>query len=455
MILPKFKEGDLVSASDWNLIASEVNRIWGSEAGPGLRLTKGEPWRISSTAAIGSASLEFNGPVWQIYVYRPTGADDYDVNAAPSAIFLTGPFTQTGTVNTKRIARLKWSGSRTVADAQFAANGGINLATGGQYLQQRMAKVPATGAMLFLGQTSDSTWLDGNNGVFWAANPTTGQRLFSPWANVESVAPGYRDDSMTGIASGGDTIALSAGVLSGGDPGIMLFDTSGNVVETSPGDYVFSNGSASSYFWLCAKPGNGYLFENNAANPNPKVHAITASAAGGITLNATWEANAGTGGNSSASNPIPPFIPSDRQSFRFFFPEWNGTTYGSILPPFTEIVSLETDGSLLGTDLLAWIPSPLFGQQQQPLACGPTVGDYIFTSNAYDTLYLIFDSLYKIIPPGDFNGVITDAKYFRQRNDGTHQIIVCGEFTEYLGEPAPYLVFIDQDGNRLSDLEWP
>jgi hypothetical protein len=49
MILPKFKEGDLVSASDWNLIASEVNRIWGSEGANGIRLTKGEPWRIRKT----------------------------------------------------------------------------------------------------------------------------------------------------------------------------------------------------------------------------------------------------------------------------------------------------------------------------------------------------------------------------------------------------------------------
>ena len=449
-----------MSASDWNLIASEVNRIWGSEAGPGLRLTKGEPWRISSTAAIGSASLEFNGPVWQIYVYRPTGADDYDVNAAPSAIFLTGPFTQTGTVNTKRIARLKWNGSRTVADAQFAANGGINLATGGQYLQQRMAKVPATGAMLFLGQTSDSTWLDGDNGVFWAANPTTGQRLFSPWASVESVAPGYRDDSPTGIASYGDTIAVSSGIISGINPGLMLFNTSGNPVEVSSGNYVFKDSISSSYYWLIASPGVGYLFESKAGEgTQPYVHQITGTVAGGIDFDATWQANVIAG--DEADRAAPPILDAGRNYLMMTLSPTGWQDTGSVHYPVTPMSQIQVTGANRGLYIGDLSVIGLF-DSMIPLSAGPTPTPYgsadcIFQKSDQTELHLYLDGFLTTltVSNGDFNGVVVDAKYFRQRSDGTHQIIVCGEFTEYKGEPAPYLVFIDQYGNRLSDLEWP
>ena len=454
-----------MSASDWNLIASEVNRIWGSEAGPGLRLTKGEPWRISSTAAIGSASLEFNGPVWQIYVYRPTGADDYDVNAAPSAIFLTGPFTQTGTVNTKRIARLKWSGSRTVADSSFATNGGINLANGFQYSLQRMAKVPSTGDMLFCGISSGATWLDGEGGVFWGANPTTGNRAFSPFSNVESLVPGITDSvGYYGVASYGDTIALATGILENQyASGITLYSTSGVPVEVSAGNYLFTDGASDSYFWLTSSPGVGYLFESKASGvaqgTQPFVHQITGTLSGGINFDATWAANVVAG--DEANRYVPPVFDSGRNYLMMTLSPTGWQDTGGVHYPVTPMSQIQVTGANRGLYIGDLSVIGLF-DSMIPLSAGPTSTPYgsadcIFQKSDQTELHLYLDGFLTTltVSNGDFNGVVVDAKYFRQRNDGTHQIIVCGEFTEYKGEPAPYLVFIDQYGNRLSDLEWP
>jgi hypothetical protein len=53
-----------------------------------------------------------------------------------------------------------------------------------------------------------------------------------------------------------------------------------------------------------------------------------------------------------------------------------------------------------------------------------------------------------------FNGSVIDCQYF-STFDGVQQFIVVGAFTEYLGQPAESIVFIDQNGNRLADLIWP
>lgn len=474
MKLPKFKPGQLVTAADWNAVAREVNRIWGTEAGPGLELVKGNPWRIRKTAGGASNSLEFNGPVWQIYVYRPDGEHDYHVTEDPTAIFLTGPFTYTGTLNTRRIARLKWNGTRTVPDNVFAASGGIDLAAGGEYTLQRMAKIPTTGTMLFMGQSSYSTWLDGQNGVFWAANPTTGARLFSPWASVEAVAPGYRDDAATGIASRGDTIATSYGIISSGNPGVMLFDTSGNPVETTPGNYVFTDGLASSYYWLVPTQAQGstsqcaYTFATNRGGGTvPYIHQVDASAAGGISLNAQWSANlVDTDGTNSQWTPAS----SNENAYLYFnivAPGWQD--YAGLHSPTSSLAAISARGSAVGpsttgghvVDLLVGsLASPLITLGNGPESApggNAAYGDLIFQSEDGSELYLFFGgNLVSLsISGGDFDAAISDAKYFRQRSDGVHQIIIAGEFTTYRGESAPYLAFIDNAGNRLADLEWP
>lgn len=472
--LPRFTPGQPVRASDIKLIADAVDRIWASSGVNGIELIKGNPWRIRQTAGGSGNSLRFNGPVWQIYVYRPTGDHDYHVTEDPSAIFLTGPFTYTGTLNTRRIARLKWNGSRTVPDSAFAYRGGIDVASGGEYTLQRMAKVPSTGAMLFMGQSSFSTWLDGENGVFWAANQATGERLFSPWASVESVAPGYRDDAATGIASRGDTIATSYGIISSGNPGLMLFDTSGNPVETSPGNYVFKDSLASSYFWIVPTQAQGsssqsaYTFATNRGSGTaPYIHQIDASASGGVSLNAQWSANlVDTDGVNSQWTPVSS-VDNGYLYFNIGEPGWED--FAGIHTPTTSLAAINARGSAVGPSLtgshvsdvsVGTIASPLIvlgnGPENAP-GGDAALGDLIFQSEDGTELYLFFDgSLTSLsVSGGDFNATVSDAKYFRQRNDGTHQIIVAGEFTTYKGQAASYLVFIDQDGNRLDDLEWP
>ncbi len=456
MKLPKFEAGQLVSAKQWNAIAREVNRIWATETGPELVLTKGSPWKIRAKSGVfGDGIPEFNGPVWQIYVYRPLGVGDYDLEADPTAVFLTGPFTQTGTLSTKRIAKLKQGTGGTVVDSTFASNAGINLASGYGYSQQRMAKVDGTGKMLFIGINEGATWLDGQNGVFWCAEPENGTRLFSPFANIEALVPGITNTvNYTGIASTQSTIALSAGTQAGfAASGITLYDTSGTPIETSPGNYLFQDGTADSYFWLIGNDGAaGYIFESDSDfGTQPYVHAITAGL-GGIAFDSVWDANAGTGDSANQFEP-PSLFYGDGTSTKIIrtVTSWNGVT------PTSPISFIQSNGAARGLYVYDAPVTPPLVAAMIVTSSGPSDGDAIFTSSDLQELHLFLDSnlVSLTVSGGDFNAEITDAKYFRARGDGTHQIIVCGEFTEYRGEPVPYLVYIDQDGNRLSDLEWP
>ena len=53
-----------------------------------------------------------------------------------------------------------------------------------------------------------------------------------------------------------------------------------------------------------------------------------------------------------------------------------------------------------------------------------------------------------------FNGLVVDCQWFSTVGS-VQQFIVVGSFTTYQGLPAERIVFIDQDGNRLTDLTWP
>lgn len=450
MRLPRFEPGKIVSAKDWNAVAREVNRIWATETGPELTLTKGMPWRIrAKPGTFGELTPQFNGPVWQIYVWRPDASSDYQLGASPSAVYLTGPFTQVGGTSAKRLAKLTLQGGRTRLDSTFAAAAGFEFA-GAQYLKQPIARCFDNDRLLVLGVTSDLTYLDGERGVFFGINESTGERAFSPWASVESVVPGYRNEELTGVASNTDTIAVSAGILSGWAPGVMLFDTSGNPVEVSAGNYLYQKGLSSSYLWVIANAGTGYIFQSNEVHPF--VHSIQASAAGGVSADSIWNTGAGTG--IGASSGFVPTIDAEQNHLILFASEWNGTVLATI-----ESAGIWLSGDPRGYLDYAQSITGLFEPNTFiSLSAGPNSPDIIFTNFFQDTLYIYLDgSLTQIttsLSGGFHGGPIVDAKYFRTRNDGTHQIIVAGEFASYKGEPVPYIVFIDEDGNRLADLEW-
>ena len=163
----------------------------------------------------------------------------------------------------------------------FAQSGGI-IVDPNYYDGTKMAKVPATGAMIFQGQAVDgidATWLDGTEGFFWGCDATTGELLYAPLADVETQVPGATQEPVTGIGSFGDTIAVSVGDLSTTVAGILLFNTDGNIIETSPGNYLFTFLNTATNYNLTAYPGIGYLASSNNVGTSPFIHALDASAA--------------------------------------------------------------------------------------------------------------------------------------------------------------------------------
>lgn len=454
MNLPtNFKAGQLVKASEWDKIASEVNRIWAMETDANFELTKGEPWRIRYRGA--SVAANFNGPVWEIYVWRPTATHSFDTEEAPEAVYITGPFTANGSTETLRIAKLQATGLRkTELDSSFSVNCGFLEAP--TYFRQRLARcfdddtlVVACGAGI--------TFKDASNGLFFQVETASGNLAHTPpWAGPESVIPNITTDgTITGIASYGDTIAISLGV-SNSPAGLVLFQTDGSILEAvaGSGTWIRQDGLASSYYSIIADADSYvYTVQWGIGYPSPQgIKKINASVATGMTDDAVWYSNAGTGG---ATEGYAPTISSSSLILHAGLDEWNGLINSSPIAqiqnsPFPQ-QGIPVNPSDLGVPNVPAISNVI-------LLCESHVTDTIVFLAALnpETLYILRTDTGVLTTLSGFNDAVSDVKFFRLKDDlVTEQYIVAGDFTTYNGESAPYLIFIDQNGTRLADLEWP
>lgn len=451
-----FKAGQPVRAKDWNRIAREVNRIWAMEAGPGLTLVKGEQWRIGGYTGTVTAWQPVDGPVWEIYVHRESAVGDWDIGAAPSAVFLSGPFRNMASNPAGYIARLKRAtGGGTTLDTAWTNAFSFAEHESGYY-RQYLSKCAADGSLLI---SAGGGFLDNDSerGLWWKVNERTGEKLANPWADAEAVVPGIQGISVSGIASYGDTIASSHGILES-DTGLMLFDSDGNPVEVSAGQYLWNSPSVASHFYVIAGA-SGYLYEATASvGGEPGIHKVEATAAGGIVTDATWAANGGDGTIGGTTLALRPILFSGEAEVCLGLYEWDN---GIPFPPGSP-GTLNFTGASRGSDfyLFPWETMVGTNVNAYPLTTwpAPSVGLVCIGigNAAWEGLVWIGNGTSYTL--AEFDAAVYDVKFFRTKDDGvTHQFIVVGDFTTYVtdGLPAQYIIFIDQDGNRLTDLEWP
>ncbi|NBR88098.1 MAG: hypothetical protein EBT61_21860, partial [Verrucomicrobia bacterium] len=116
--------------------------------------------------------------------------------------------------------------------------------------------------------------------------------------------------------------------------------------------------------------------------------------------------------------------------------EFSGTSFDWAGTPY--LIGSGTDGAVLGvTSKGEFYLSFGFTRDSSVAGCSPRLE--MFCVDPDGILYF---------------GPVRDCQFFCENSQGIRQFIVVGDFTEYLGESAPYMVFIDEGGNRLTDLEW-
>ena len=432
---------------------------------------------IVTTTTTTTPVIALNGGAYQIYVMRPGASNDWQISQPPESFFITGPFTAIHAQPTRGIAKLvAKTGGGTAVDLTFAAAAGFTMEPGFNYYQQRMTK---SGTRLIVAAGSGFRNLQGNPGLFFAFNKTTGATLFAPWANIDALLPGITGESVQGVASYGDTIAMATGFLGTQVVGITLYNTEGTPLfadrGAADGDFPHFP-HAPQYLWqheffgsgtiwsLIAGP-DGYYVDGGLARLElggedfGGLRKLQATAAGGITPNVAWDVAAG----SSGTTADPGVLSEDNAYLASNLYSWNG-------------VDTITSTNLLSTNGASFFPSiaGMPGVGTMVLCFGGSLTN--FNANGQIQRWLVVMEAYTNIPAADlkklyilrlsntgnvlttvtgFNDFVSDCKFFRRKNDNiTDQFIVVGGFTTYQGLPAVGMVFIDQFGNRLADLEW-
>ena len=467
MILPKFKEGDLVSASDWNLIASEVNRIWGNEvdSSAGLEMVKGEPWRIRYTGTGGQViNRWFNNTCRKVYVYRADGWD-YGGESAPIAFYVAGNFTSLNNRQTLRLAKvIRGSGGRSSRATAFCNS--VKFSTGTSFLSLNKD----TGASLLVGGENRNSFNGGSLANAHMIDLDAG----TPVAGF--TGPDFPSLPMQGMVS------MNGGCLFHTYTELRATDYSGATTATHSSPVNMHN--------LVTDGNNAWLSMRRVFTGVPTGYDGDHYPDGIRQLDylgnivGAWDAAAGFGAGCccffAALPPKELWIGGDNYIYTSASLEyqnsqdmtWDGVPFG-YGGQTAGILKVGTDGVLGGVSLGIDHLGPDFVDPRPPnsdrawMFCKSPSGELWF-GGGVDALYSsagsVSTSNYKLYKFNEntnaityisgFNDTVYDCQFFSEVN-GTQQFIVVGAFTEYNGETAERIVFIDQDGNRLSDLEWP
>jgi hypothetical protein len=462
MILPKFKEGDLVSASDWNLIASEVNRIWESEAGEGIELIKGERWRIKYKAGeAGTISTWFNARTRRVIVERGDSWD-YGGTGEPTAFYVAGAFTTLNQRKAQRFAKVVKSASGGSArDSVVCNNVGFTAET-----------------FLLSQDKSDSSRIYvGSNGL---ANfpPLTSKNVFLIGKSSGQLDPDWSGYSfpvtpLIGLASVSDrVIAHDYTTL------VALDDTASLIAaHSSPVNMHSVVSDGTSVFLSMRRVFTGVPTGYDGDQYPDGIRKLNKN--GGIIP--AFDSVAGIGAGCCCFFGIIPGKEAWDNGDKFFYSStsleylnsldmtWDGIPFGGASS--AGIIKISEGGVLYGLDISMTHVGPDFTEGNTSdrawLFCkspsdeiwfgggvtGITDGAGSFSVTPY-RLYKYNENSLNAAEIATFNGTVWDCQFFREV-DGIEQFIVCGDFTECNGDPVEYIAFIDQDGNRLSDLEWP
>lgn len=476
MELPRFKAGQPVTASQWNAIAREVNRIWATETGPGLRLTKSKKWRLTQTTRLNPPTPEcdaggLNGPAYRVFVWR---GDKWDYGSAnpPLAFFVGGNFTQWGAQSAVRIAKFVPTTdcelNSTGVDPEWQA---LNQFGGPVYF---LSTTKDTTPYLLVGtQSGAQRNATGGYDVAWLIDWDSGELKsgFTPIAG-SSIGPGFygQVNSLVAIESYilacRFTAIYQRHIPSNGGSGLI-----GAPVN------IHNLAGASDKFFLSSRKVLGDPPDPLTPNIYDVEPRSLAYLEPGYTVETTFDSNAGVGGATDCFTLV--LTPKESwnnaeyedkicwgvhsKEFTGTAYSWAGTTYESSTPdPTSIIVPILKNGELhplvsIANGLLAtwggranvfcyhdgslWFSGDMtgvsaFGTELIPCTANNSLIRWDVQTNSIDVF--------------TFNGAVHDCQHF---HDG--QMIVVGAFTQYGMDSTPYMAFINQSGTNLVQLEWP
>ena len=447
------------SAEEWNKFAQHVNTLWNTRAGPGMRLTKGEPWLLEYSDAEPPAPIDptittwFNDTCVRVYVWR-NDAWDYGSDSPPLAFFVSGSFTTLNDLTTYRLAKVVKGLTGASARATAFCNA-VDFSGPTAFFSKNKNNLN----QLFVGTQNQTQYHDNAGGNAHLLHWQTG--AVDP--SFTGINCTFYTSQMTGIAS------VAGRFLIHDYETLYSTDTAGaNVItRATTGSFKMHsivNDGVSGYIQTAYISGGTY-----DGNVNPQgVRKVNANGS----QNAAWDA-ASSGGsacglffgsfpNLSLWNAGDTNLYTSASLQYGSALSWNGVSFG--FTGYTGgIIKLSSSGVASGAPL--GIKPDL--KDRAAVFCKSPAGDLWFGAavnelrTATQTIPTSTYQLYKYNEATDtatyfsgFNGLVVDCQWFSTVG-AVQQFIVVGSFTEYLGLPAERIVFIDQNGNRLADLTWP
>jgi hypothetical protein len=483
MILPKFKEGDLVSASDWNLIASEVNRIWGSEGANGIKLTKGEPWRIRKTGRTTQPTAVcqaggLNGPAYKVYVWRGDKWD-WGSDSEPLAFFVGGDFTQWGTASAVRIAKFIQTVDCELnsigVDTEWQANNSFGASSGIYHLSTTKGATP----YLLVGSLS-GTQRNGAGGfnVVWQIDWETGllRPGFSPVSGA-SIGPGFYGSLLS-------LCAIDGHIIGSRFTNVIQVDALSGAVSAT-GSPVNNHNLAAAYdkYFMSSR-----CFMGDPAGTDESLWGLEPHSLAYISANYVIDAGFGAGAGVGADSDCLTLALTPKGLWYNQYDEdkicwsvhslefggqsysWAGAAAYALDTNYSCIVPILKNGTLhpavgLGSHLVATLGgrASVFSAEQDAVWFGGDMSSVAsfgvgpITVTANNTLCRYSPNT-NAIDAFEFNGPVYDCKHFY---DG--QMIVVGNFTQYVGvvggspvnQSCNYMAFINQAGEFVPQLTWP
>lgn len=455
------------SAREWNKLARTVNRLWNSRGERGFSITKGSPWVYSAeTSQNDVVRTWFDDIAYKVYVWR---SDDWDYGSdnPPEAFYVAGAFGKLNRRRARRVAKVvKGAGGASARDSLFCGNS--KFSPSGSYANFfTRNKVDATELIVGCNFT---TYYGSTPGNVFPVNAYTAR--LRPTFSTYGINYGG-GQLVTGVQSISDRIishtyfSLYSMDNDGGDPN--LHTTTAN---------IHGSANADDHLWIAQM--------NSTVHADAYDNIIQPRGLRDLNVWGQTDTSAGKlqtpGGECAFFTPMPPNLEL-----------WNGGDESLYAVASLELITSANmswnglpigDGSRtcgiakidLATSALTGIPlgithyGPDFtgtGSDRASLFCISPENEIWFggavleLDNGTDNLSTDPYRLYKynqdtgaISYFDGFNARVHDCQYF-STVDGVQQFICVGEFTEYNGVSADYIVFIDQDGNRLDDLIWP
>tara|TARA_R110002126_G_scaffold86086_6_gene207832 strand:+ start:3474 stop:4850 length:1377 start_codon:yes stop_codon:yes gene_type:complete len=444
----------LSSAKEWNAFAARVNKLWNTQAGPGLKLTKGEPWLLEYDGTTDAPiTTWFNNTAVRVYVWRDD-AWDYGSASPPLAFFVSGSFTTFNDLTTYRLAKVVKGSTGASARATAFCNA-VDFSGPTAFFSKNKNNT----SQLFVGTQNQTQYHNNAGGNAHLLHWQTGA-LDSSFTGINCTFP---ITQMTGIAS------VAGRFLIHDYATLYSTDTAGaNVItKVTAGPlqmHAILNDGVSGYLqtaYLYYGTYDSQIFPQG-------VRKIDANGS----QNAAWDAAAATGSECGCFFGTLPNLSlwnaGDTNLYTSASLEygsalsWNGVSFG-----FSGydggIMKLSSSGVASGTPLGI---EPNYNDRAA-VFCKSPAGDLWFGAavnelrTATQTIPTSTYQLYKYNEATDtatyfsgFNGLVVDCQWFSTVG-AVQQFIVVGSFTTYQGLPAERIVFIDQDGNRLADLTWP